>query len=217
MQTSLRPCVEIMRTHNVSAGTDVTGFGLAGHLLEMLDASGSSAEINLDAIPVLDGAHELSLAGVESTLRPGNEASAGHAFLASAHPTRALLFDPQTSGGLLFGVPADQAEACMTTLQNGAAPQAAIIGHVVASDEHTMPVTFTGSGVLAVFGVVALVEGHHGVLGQLEGCSHEPPPEARPELYRPRASWRFPDRYPVHPVAQSRPRYRNSANHRPCA
>jgi len=144
MQTSLRPCVEIMRTHNVSAGTDVTGFGLAGHLLEMLDASGSSAEINLDAIPVLDGAHELSLAGVESTLRPGNEASAGHAFLASAHPTRALLFDPQTSGGLLFGVPADQAEACMTTLQNGAAPQAAIIGHVVASDEHTMPVTFTG-------------------------------------------------------------------------
>ena len=144
MQTSLRPCVEIMRTHNVSAGTDVTGFGLAGHLLEMLDASGSSAEINLDAIPVLDGAHELSLTGIESTLRPGNEASAGHAFLASAHPTRALLFDPQTSGGLLFGVPADQAEACVTTLQNGAAPQAAIIGHVLASDEHTMPVTFTG-------------------------------------------------------------------------
>ncbi len=132
MQRSLRPCVEILRAHQVTAGTDITGFGLAGHLLEMLDASGVAAEIDLDAIPVLAGAHELSKTGVESTLRPGNEASAGPAILASAHPTRPLLFDPQTSGGLLFGVPADQAEACVSELHRGAAPDAAIIGRVVA-------------------------------------------------------------------------------------
>lgn len=140
MQLSLRPCVKILRAHKVSAGTDVTGFGLAGHLLEMLEASGVAAEINLDAIPVLCGAHELSAAGVESTLRPGNEASAGHAFLASAHPTRALLFDPQTSGGLLFGVPADQAEACVTALRKEAAPDTAIIGtvHDAQPDETTV-------------------------------------------------------------------------------
>ena len=142
MQTSLRPCVEIMRTHNVSAGTDVTGFGLAGHLLEMLDASGVSAEINLDAIPVLEGAHELSLAGVESTLRPGNEASAGHAFPRSTHPTRPLLFDPQTSGGLLFGVPAHQAEDCTAALREHAAPDAAVIGRVVDPKDHTALVSF---------------------------------------------------------------------------
>ena len=143
MQRSLRPCVEILRAHKVSAGTDVTGFGLAGHLLEMLEASGVAAEINLDAIPVLDGAHELSQQGVESTLRPGNEASAGHAFLASAHPTRPLLFDPQTSGGLLFGVPADQADACLAALRKHAAPAAAIIGTITTQKEHDLPVTLT--------------------------------------------------------------------------
>jgi len=131
MQASLKPCVPVMRDHGATAGTDVTGFGLAGHLLEMLDASSASAEIDLDAIPVLDGAIELSGKGVESTLRPGNEGSAGHAFAPADHPVRALLFDPQTSGGLLFGVPANQAEACLTALHAGPAPAAAIIGQVI--------------------------------------------------------------------------------------
>jgi selenide,water dikinase len=143
MQASLHPCVEVMRTYNVSAGTDVTGFGLAGHLLEMLDASDASAEINLDAIPVFDGARELSQAGTESTLRPGNEASAGHAFAASTHPTRPLLFDPQTAGGLLFGVSADTAEACLKDLRTNAAPKAAIIGNVVAQQDHATTISLT--------------------------------------------------------------------------
>lgn len=130
MQASLKPCVQVMRDHGATAGTDVTGFGLAGHLLEMLDASSASAEIDLDAIPVLAGASELSAQGIESTLRPGNEASAGHAFAPTRHPVRPLLFDPQTSGGLLFSVPEDQAAACLAALHAGAAPAAAIIGTV---------------------------------------------------------------------------------------
>jgi selenide, water dikinase len=130
MQASLKPCVKVMRYHGATAGTDVTGFGLAGHLLEMLEASSASAEIDLDAIPVLAGAFELSGQGVESTLRPGNEGSAGHAFPASVHPVRQLLFDPQTSGGLLFGVPGELAEACLAALHDGPATAAAIIGQV---------------------------------------------------------------------------------------
>jgi len=134
MQQSLRPCVEIVRSHGVTAGTDVTGFGLAGHLLEMLDASNAAANLDLDAIPILPGALELSRSGVESTLRPGNEASAATQIADSAHPVRDLLFDPQTAGGLLFGVPADRAEACVSALHAGAAADAAIIGTVTAPD-----------------------------------------------------------------------------------
>ena len=130
MQRSLKPVAEIARTHGVTAGTDVTGFGLAGHLLEMLDASNAGADIDLAAIPVLDGALELSAAGIESTLRPGNEASAGPALETGTHPVRTLLFDPQTAGGLLFGVPADRAEACLAALRAGPAPDAAAIGTV---------------------------------------------------------------------------------------
>jgi selenide,water dikinase len=134
MQISLRPCVEIMRDHGVSAGTDVTGFGLAGHLLEMLEASDAAAILDLDAIPVLAGAAELSQRGIESTLRPGNEASAGQGLAAGNHPTRPLLFDPQTTGGLLFGVPADQAEKCVTALHATGSADAAIIGTVQTAD-----------------------------------------------------------------------------------
>jgi selenide,water dikinase len=134
MQISLRPCVEIMRDHGVSAGTDVTGFGLAGHLLEMLEASDAAAILDLDAIPVLAGAAELSQRGIESTLRPGNEASAGQGLAAGNHPTRPLLFDPQTTGGLLFGVPADQAEKCVTALHATGSADAAVIGTVQTAD-----------------------------------------------------------------------------------
>jgi selenide,water dikinase len=132
MLRSLAPCVPVARAHGVSAGTDVTGFGLAGHLLEMLAASGLDGALDLDAIPVLDGVLELSAAGHESTLRPGNEGAASGAVAPLAHPVWPLLFDPQTAGGLLFGIPAANAEACLSELRAGPAPDAAIIGRTVA-------------------------------------------------------------------------------------
>jgi selenide,water dikinase len=132
MLRSLGPCVPVMRTHGASAGTDVTGFGLAGHLLEMLEASGVDAEIDLDALPLLAGAAELSDAGHESTLKPGNEGAVSAALNAVPHRAYPLLFDPQTAGGLLFGVPEAQAEACLAALHAGPAPDAAIIGRAVA-------------------------------------------------------------------------------------
>ncbi len=131
MQRSIAPCIPVIRQHSATAGTDVTGFGLAGHMLEMLNASDVDGELDLGALPVLPGVAKLVADGHESTLRPSNEDSVGNAVPLASHPSFPLLFDPQTAGGLLFGVPADQAEACLMKLRAGPAPDAAVIGRVV--------------------------------------------------------------------------------------
>ena len=95
------------------ACTDVTGFGLAGHLAEMIRASGAVAvDLDLDALPALDGAVELFARGFASSLQPEN-LRARHLIDGMDthvhHPKLPLLFDPQTAGGLLAAVPAAQA------------------------------------------------------------------------------------------------------------
>ncbi|MFO1084776.1 MAG: selenide, water dikinase SelD [Reyranellaceae bacterium] len=94
------------------ACTDVTGFGLAGHLAEMIRASGEvTVDLDLDALPVLEGATELFARGFASSLQPEN-LRARHLIdgmdKAASHPNLPLLFDPQTAGGLLAAVPADR-------------------------------------------------------------------------------------------------------------
>jgi selenide,water dikinase len=96
--------------------TDVTGFGLAGHLDEMLRASGVSAKIDLAALPLFDGAEALAERGVASTLAPANRAALVGRISAPHNARAALLFDPQTAGGLLAAVPADQADTLLTAL-----------------------------------------------------------------------------------------------------
>jgi selenide, water dikinase len=100
------------RQAEVHAVTDVTGFGLAGHLLEMLDASGLDAEIQLSRLPLLPGARQLLQEGLESTLAPANRETAVRTNCAddkmTAQPEFAALFDPQTSGGLLLSISADR-------------------------------------------------------------------------------------------------------------
>jgi selenide,water dikinase len=130
MLRSAGPSVPILRAHGASACSDVTGFGLLGHLIEMLQASGADAALDLDAIPLLPGAAGLAVDGIESTLKPDNEAAAIASVEPAAHIAYPLLFDPQTAGGLLFGVPADRAQACLAELREAAAPDAAIIGRV---------------------------------------------------------------------------------------
>lgn len=113
------------------AMTDVTGFGLAGHLLEMLEASGVAALVQLDDVPMLPGAVELAGAGVGSSLQPANLAAASWRMEAPQDVRVALLTDPQTCGGLLASVPAGQAGALVARLRE-AGHQAAVIGAVVA-------------------------------------------------------------------------------------
>jgi selenide,water dikinase len=108
----------IFASHGATACTDVTGFGLAGHLLEMLRASSADASLDPAAIPALDGALDLIAAGVASSLHAGNLAALAAVEDAPESPMGALLVDPQTAGGLLAGVPADQAADCLGELRD---------------------------------------------------------------------------------------------------
>ena len=132
MRRPLRPLSEALIRHGVHAMTDVTGFGLAGHLVEMLEASQVTATLDLPAVPVYPHVRELAASGIASTLLPENLALLDRLIgEATADPaTLALLFDPQTAGGLLAGVSAIEAEACIVALRDAGARHAAIIGHV---------------------------------------------------------------------------------------
>lgn len=92
-----------------SAMTDVTGFGLAGHLLNILDGSGLSAQVILADIPVLPGAEQLNAAGIRSTLWQAN-AEQGSRISQPASGRADLLFDPQTCGGMLAAIPVEKVQ-----------------------------------------------------------------------------------------------------------
>jgi selenide, water dikinase len=135
MRASNGNAARILSAQNVSAMTDVTGFGLAGHLLELLEASGAGAVIVLDRCQRYSGVDELIGQGVRSTLLPQNLALAGRiGGKRATDAALALLLDPQTSGGLLMGIEASQAEGIVAQLKR-AGVEAAIVGHVVAADQ----------------------------------------------------------------------------------
>ncbi|QYK42908.1 MAG: selenide, water dikinase SelD [Paracoccaceae bacterium] len=112
------------------AMTDVTGFGLAGHLAAMTGAE-AGAELSLSALPLLPGAAVLAGAGQSSSLAPENRAALAGRIDPADDPRAALLFDPQTCGGLLAAVPPERADAVLAALRAAAIP-AARIGTVSA-------------------------------------------------------------------------------------
>lgn len=113
------------------AMTDVTGFGLAAHLLEMLEASAMGAKLDAAEIPLLPGALALAAADVASGLAPGNRAVTVGRLVMEDGPLKALLHDPQTAGGLLAAVPEGEVAALLPALRAMGLP-AARIGSVVA-------------------------------------------------------------------------------------
>ncbi len=128
-----RPASEAMQKVGVNAATDITGFGLMGHLKSMVKGSGVAAEVNLAAIPVLPGTREL----LDNGVAPGGT----HRNLSSVEDVvtwaesltdndRLLLCDAQTSGGLLMSVPSDRADALVAALREEGAPCAAIVGRI---------------------------------------------------------------------------------------
>ncbi|HQS81401.1 MAG TPA: selenide, water dikinase SelD [Thiobacillus sp.] len=134
MQVSSRAAAACLSAHGARACTDLTGFGLLGHLLEMTRAAGVDAELELDALPLLDGAAETVAAGILSSLHPVNtrlRRALRNQKEALDHPNYPLLFDPQTAGGLLAGVPEAAADACLAALHEAGYRQAARIGRVV--------------------------------------------------------------------------------------
>ena len=129
--------------HGATACTDVTGFGLLGHLVEMIKPSRVDVEIDLGAIPFLAGAEETVAAGIFSSLQPENlrlRRAIRDVESASKDMRYPLIFDPQTSGGLLAGVPEERAHACLNELRNLGYTRTAIIGRVLPESDQLEPV-----------------------------------------------------------------------------
>ena len=145
-ETELAPAIAAMTTLNagaaramldvgVHAATDVTGFGLLGHLLTLLEASGAAAELEAGAVPLLPHAREAAERGAVPGGTKRNIASVAGAVSFAAgvdEAARLLLADAQTSGGLLIAVAPDRLAALVAALGRAATPAAAVIGRVVA-------------------------------------------------------------------------------------
>lgn len=138
----------ILQAHYATACTDLTGFGLIGHLIEMLRASDVNIALSLDNLPVLDGALETVAAGIVSSLQPQNlrlRRAIKNIETAGSHPLYPLLFDPQTAGGLLAGIPADQAQACLEALKKAGYADASIIGECTTQEDSEQPIVLSDS------------------------------------------------------------------------
>ena len=142
MTTLNRAAAETMRRHGVHACTDVTGFGLLGHLREMAAGSGLAATIDADAVPLLPGALELARAGHVPGGTRRNLEDVGAAVdwgPLDDEARRTILADAQTSGGLLIALPRDRAEALVADMREGASgepdtPSVAVIGGLVPGE-----------------------------------------------------------------------------------
>lgn len=128
---------QIAQSHGVTGVTDVTGFGLAGHLLELLEASHASARIGLSKIPLLHGAADYLSLGIRSSLDDENRwiehLIHGASSELKERPEWAALFDPQTSGGLLLAVPQALESRLLRELQAAGYHHASTIGEVTGA------------------------------------------------------------------------------------
>ncbi|MEM8602395.1 MAG: selenide, water dikinase SelD [Cyanobacteria bacterium P01_H01_bin.121] len=128
---------EIFRKYEVTACTDITGFGVVGHLVEMLLASNISAQVHLDNLPVLPGVISILDQGIVSSLYSRNSQQKSWITLKGTMKSTEqanrlkLLFDPQTSGGLLAGVPEEQFEACIKALSASGYTESQVVGQTL--------------------------------------------------------------------------------------
>jgi len=149
MVQSNGPAAEILRRYRVHAATDVTGFGLLGHLVEMVRASDVDVTLATGRVPVLEGARETVALGIFSSLQPQNlrlRRAIRDVETAAAHPSYPLLFDPQTAGGLLASVPLAEAVRCVAALRAEGYAHAAVIGLVAERSAVLEPVTLDAAG-----------------------------------------------------------------------
>mmetsp|Transcript_23686 Transcript_23686/g.65513 ORF Transcript_23686/g.65513 Transcript_23686/m.65513 type:complete len:168 (-) Transcript_23686:365-868(-) len=144
MVQSNAPAAEILAKFGAAACTDVTGFGLLGHLLEMASASNARVKIVMDDIPALPGVLSCLERKIYSSLQPANlrlRRALSNEAAALAHPKYPLLFDPQTAGGLLATVPTANATAAIEALRAAGYAGATVVGSVleILSPEEACP------------------------------------------------------------------------------
>ncbi len=143
MLVSNQAAASCLHRQGATACTDVTGFGLLGHLVEMTRASDTDVRLELAAVPLLDGAEQTVAAGILSSLQPQNvrlRRAVRDVDSLADHARYPLLFDPQTAGGLLASLPAHRATACLDELHALGYPHAAVIGQVEARSAETAPI-----------------------------------------------------------------------------
>ncbi len=131
MTTSKGEAARRLVAHGATAMTDVTGFGLLGHLREMIDDEAVDISLDLATLPVYSGVESLSAANILSSLQPENRRAERFVDAnrrAQASPRYELAFDPQTAGGLLAAVPATRAEACIAALRIAGYVDSCVIG-----------------------------------------------------------------------------------------
>ncbi len=128
-----RYACEAGRAVGLSACTDITGFGLAGHLCEMLENSGLSVRLNAKSLPLLPNALDLAEEGIlPKNTHVNREHFGAQVMFEAATPlaVQDILFDPQTSGGMLLSLPEERAAALLEKLGESS-PEAAVIGRVL--------------------------------------------------------------------------------------
>lgn len=135
MATLNRDAAAIMKNYPVHACTDVTGFGLLGHLAELIENSGVGACLNLEAIPTFPETLRLAAKAVPGGARHNRQFRESMVKLEPGIGEEYvnILYDPQTSGGLLIAVAAEAATALLTALHSGGVNAAAIIGEITAA------------------------------------------------------------------------------------
>ena len=136
LTTLNRRACEVLQNFAVSAATDITGFGLAGHAFEMARGGGVTLTLQMDRLPVMAEALDMYRRGVTTGVNTPNRrmVEAGIGFEGQWPAWQhEILYDPQTSGGLLVAVDPEQAEALLDTLHESGVPAAARIGTVEAS------------------------------------------------------------------------------------
>jgi selenide,water dikinase len=138
MLLSNGPAAEIFSRAGVAACTDITGFGLAGHLFEMLDASRLSARLFGDRVPLFAGFPDVVARGIVSTLQGDNAKLGCRVQGPTSLPE--WLFDPQTSGGLLGAVRPEVAEQTIARLVEAGAIHGKVIGEVMADTDSGSPI-----------------------------------------------------------------------------
>ena len=134
---------DCFRAHGATACTDVTGFGLMGHLLEMVQASQVAVELTLADLPLLEGVRSTLSASIFSSLQAQNAQAAAALENASSYRQKLefpVLFDPQTSGGLLASVPENRVEACLSQLHELGYRASVPIGQVKPSENRPQPI-----------------------------------------------------------------------------
>jgi selenide,water dikinase len=147
MLVSNQAAAACLHRHGATACTDVTGFGLLGHLVEMTRASDVDVQLELGAVPLIDGAEQTAAAGILSSLQPQNvrlRRAVRNPEALATHARYPLLFDPQTAGGLLASVTADAASPCVDELRKLGYPHAIIIGRVEIRTTEAAPVQVVG-------------------------------------------------------------------------